>query len=220
MKRVLAQALFDVRTWWRNGEQLLLMLVLPGGVLAFGQDLAQKIGVDPTALADGALLMAFFATAFTGQSILTAFDRRSGALLVIGAGPMGRQGFILARIVAVVCGCVIQLLVLTGIAALRHYDAVTMLGHGLISLLAVPAFVGSGLLLAGVMRAERVLVVANLAFVVTIFVGGIFNTAPWTPFGAVKTMQSGGPVVTALAVLTVWTAMAGITAQRTFRWVD
>lgn len=217
---ILRQIAFDVRTWWRNGEQLLLMVVLPITALIVGPSVIDRFDITLQQLADGILIVAYFATAFTGQAILTAFDRRSNALLVIGAGPMGRRGFVLARIGAVLVGCMIQAVFLTAAAGLRGFDVRTTAIHAVIALTGVPAYVASGLLLAGILPAELVLGIANLLFVGGAMFGGAFNGIAWSPLGAVRELLTVGPGVVPLVTLLLWTAVSGVTAIRTFRWVD
>ena len=221
---ILRQIGFDIRTWWRNGEQLLLMLALPVGALLVGPNLVDRMDLTMQQLADGVVNVAYVATAFTGQAILTAFDRRSNALLVIGAGPIGRRGFVVARTGAVLIGCVGQGVVLTAVSVVCGYDGYTTGIHALVALIGVPAFVASGLLLAGLLRAEIVLGLANLIFVLSAMFGGAFNDVRWTPLGAVRACftpnLSPGGLIVPLTALAVWTAVASITTMRTFRWVD
>lgn len=217
---IVRQIAFDVRTWWRNGEQLLLMVALPVAALLIGPSFIDRFDITLQQLADGTLIVAYFATGFTGQAILTAFDRRSNALLVIGAGPLGRRGFIVARVGAVLIGCLAQGAALTAVASTRGFDAFSTAAHAMIALLGVPAYVACGLLLAGALRAELVLGLANLLFVSGSMFGGAFTPVQWSPLGAVHALLAGESAVTPIAVLLVWTTVAGITAIRTFRWVD
>lgn len=220
MKRLLVYTAFDIRCWWRNGEQLLLMLVLPALAVGFAERISTQLQIPSGVFVDGAVLVSFFATAFTGQSILTAFDRRSNALLVIGAGPLGRRGFIAARVLAVMLTCTLQALILWVIADLAGVGGPDYGLHALIALCAVPAFVAAGLLLAGMLRAEIVLALANLLFVLGGVFGGAFTNAVLSPLGAVRALQIEGASMLPIGVLVVWTVVAGFTAQRTFKWVD
>lgn len=217
---MIRQVLFDLRIWLRNGEQLLLMLLLPVGALLVGPGIVDRFGVSQQELADATIVVAFFATAFTGQSILTAFDRRANALLVIGAGPLGRSGFIRARIGTVFAACLIQAAFLILLAGILGYNAPLLAQHALVASIAIPAFVSCGLLLAGLLRAELVLGLANLLFVVGSMFGGTFSDFVWTPIGAIRALQHGIPLATPLLVILAWTMVAGITARRTFRWTD
>ena len=81
-RRVLAQARFDTATLLRNGEQLLVSVLLPLGVLV-GLALTATPDLGPGRRVDllvpGVLALAVLSTAFTGQAIQTGFDRRYGA---------------------------------------------------------------------------------------------------------------------------------------------
>jgi ABC-2 type transport system permease protein len=94
VRRLLAQAAFDARVLLRNGEQVLLTLVLPalllvGLVVTDVPDLGPGPRVD--VVAPGVLALAVLSTAFT-QAIGTAFDRRYGVLRLLGTTPLGRPG--------------------------------------------------------------------------------------------------------------------------------
>src|SRR5262245_65941684 len=103
-RRVLAQARFDARSMLRNGEQLLLTVILPLFVLV---GLARSGVVDLGAgrridlATPGVLALALISTSFTGQAIATGFDRRAGLLRLLGITPLGRSGLIAGRVVAV-----------------------------------------------------------------------------------------------------------------------
>ncbi|WP_307785153.1 ABC transporter permease [Janibacter melonis] len=56
-------------------------------------------------------------TAFTGQAIQTGFDRRYGVLRLLGTTPLGRDGLLLGKALAVLAALVGQLVVV-GAAAL------------------------------------------------------------------------------------------------------
>lgn len=217
MRAVLAQLRFDIRVWWRNGEQLLLMLILPALAIVMGGRNLQRLGIDERTLLEGTVTLALFGSGFVGQSILTAFDRRANALIVLGAGPLGRLGFVLARSAATVVTAVVQAIVLAVVAVIVGLDAATLLRAATIGLLAVPAFVGWGLVLAGTVRAELVLGIANLVFVLAALFGGAYAVQAWSPLGAVRILQYGDAV--GLVVLAVWT-VAGITCTRWFKWID
>ena len=49
----------------------------------------------------GVLALAVISTAFTGQAISTGFDRRYGVLRLLGTTPLGRDGLLVAKAVAV-----------------------------------------------------------------------------------------------------------------------
>ena len=82
LRMVTAQAAMEVRLLLRNGEQLVLALVIPvlvltGGVAAMNRlDLASSVpAVD--LLTPGVLALAVMSTAFTSLAIATGFERQS-----------------------------------------------------------------------------------------------------------------------------------------------
>ena len=113
--RVLAQARFDARIILRNGEQVLLTLVLPALALV-GLTLASVPTWAPGRRVDvvvpGVLALAVLSTAFTGQAIGTAFDRRYGVLRLLGTTPLGRGGLLAGRVLAVLAIEAVQIAVL------------------------------------------------------------------------------------------------------------
>ena len=121
--RVLAQARFDTGTLLRNGEQLLVSLVLPALALV-GVTLAPFPTLSEPRIdtvAPGILALAVLSTAFTGQAISTAFDRRYGVLRLLGSTPLGRGGLLAGRIIAVLVVEVIQFVVLGAVALLMGW---------------------------------------------------------------------------------------------------
>lgn len=237
-RRVLAQATFDATIMLRNGEQLLLTLVLPALLLA-GLALTSVPDLGPgrriDVVAPGVLALAVMSTAFTGQAIGTGFDRRYGVLRLLGTTPLGRGGLLAGRIVAVLAVEVVQVIVLGGLAL-----ALGWAPRGIGLLLALPgvllgtaAFVSLGLLLAGTVRAEAVLAGANLAWVLLLAGGGVVvptarmgtlgPVAALLPSGALgdalrAALQEGRLAVGACAVLVGWAVVGGAAAARWFRW--
>ena len=89
----------------RNGEQLLLTVVIPVLVLTvFGSVEVMDLG-DRAARVDflvpGVLALAVMSTAFTGLAIGTGFERRYGALKRLGASPLPRGALLAAKALAV-----------------------------------------------------------------------------------------------------------------------
>jgi ABC-2 type transport system permease protein len=241
-RRVLAQAGWDALTMLRNGEQLLLTLVLPVLVL---------VGLSTTSLLElavpagrarvdvvtpGILALAVMSTSFTGQAIGTGFDRRAGVLRLLGTTPLGRDGLLVGRVLAVLAVQAVQVAILGAVAlALGWWPAVDGLGVAALALvLGTAAFTALGLLLAGTLRAEAVLAVANLVWVLLLAGGGVVvpaaelpgplaAVAPWLPSGALgdalrAALLDGRADVGALLVLVGWTAVGSATCARWFRW--
>ncbi|MGH8867392.1 MAG: ABC transporter permease [Actinomycetes bacterium] len=238
-RRVAAQAVFELRLWLRNGEQLLLVLVIPTVLLVLltTVDVVDTGSGEPVDfLAPGVLALAVMSTAFTGQAIATGYDRRYGALRWLGSTPLGRAGLLTAKTLAVVAVELVQALVLCGTALLLGWSP-----HGsplnVVPLLVAgtAAFSSLGLLMAGTLRAEATLAAANLVWVLLLLGGGIvvpLDRFP-DPVAAVLALSpaaalaeglrdvlSGGAglPVGPLGVLLVWALAAGALAGRAFRW--
>ena len=99
LRRVAAQGVFEARVLLRNGEQLLLALVLPALLLvALARTSVVTLDVGDATRVDvvtpGILALAVMSTAFTGQAITTAFDRRYGVLRLLATTPLGRGGLL------------------------------------------------------------------------------------------------------------------------------
>jgi ABC-2 type transport system permease protein len=238
-RMVLAQAGAEVRATLRNGEQLLLTLVIPV-LLLVGFSLAPLIdtggGSRVAFLTPGVLALAVMSTAFTGQAIATGFERRYGVLKRLGATPLSRAGLLLGKTVAVLAVELIQVVVIVAVAlALGWRPQGSFVAAAALILLGTAAFSGLGLLMAGTLRAEATLAAANLVYLVLLGAGGVIF--PLTKFpaavrpalellpisaltGGLRAVLSGGAALPlgAAAVLLGWAAVSLFLASRTFRW--
>lgn len=238
-RMVLAQAGAEIRAMLRNGEQLVLTLIIPI-LLLVGFSLAPLIDVGGGSrvafIAPGVLALAVMSTAFTGQAIGTGFERRYGVLKRLGATPLSRTGLLLAKTVAVVAVEVLQVIVIGVVAvALGWSPRGNPLWAVLLILFGTAAFSGLGLLMAGTLRAEATLAAANLVYLVLLGLGGVVFPIEKFPEGVqhvltllpitalsdglreVLTNGAGLPV-TQLFVLACWATGALALAARTFRW--
>jgi len=239
--RVLAQARFETGTLLRNGEQLLVALVLPAMALV-ALALTHSPSLGPGRRIDlavpGVLALAVISTAFTGQAISTAFDRRYGVLRLLGVSPLGRNGLLLAKALAVLTIEILQGMAIgaLGLALGWRPQWLGLPAAGLVALVATWTFVALALLLAGTLRAEGVLALANLVWVILLGAGGVIvapsgmppvlgHIAAFLPSGALgdglrAAFIEGRMDVVPLLVLTAWGAAATALASRTFRWSD
>jgi len=235
---VLGQARFDATIMMRNGEQLVLTLVLPALLLVAlalttVPDLGPGRRID--VVSPGVLALAVLSTAFTGQAIGTGFDRRYGVLRLLGTTPLGRGGLLAGRALAILLVEAVQFVVLGGIAAvLGWHPRASGIPAALLALITgTAAFVALGLLLAGTLRSEAVLAGANLAWVLLAALGGVViptqrmggaqAVARLLPSGALgdafrAALQHGQFDAAAVAVLLVWALVAALAAARWFRW--
>ncbi|MFI6478080.1 ABC transporter permease [Nonomuraea sp. NPDC050663] len=236
---VAAQAGAEIRAILRNGEQLLLTLIIPV-LLLVGFSLAPLVDVGQSRRVDfltpGVLALAIMSTAFTGQAIATGFERRYGVLKRLGATPLSRAGLLLAKTLAVLAVELLQVVVIIGVAlALGWRPAGSLLAAVPYLLLGTAAFSGLGLLMAGVLRAEATLAAANLVYLVllgcggvvfplSVFPGGVERVLELLPISALTgglravLMEGQGLALGPLAVLAAWTVVTLGLASRTFRW--
>jgi ABC-2 type transport system permease protein len=240
-RRVRAHAGLELRTQLRNGEQLLLTVVIPVGLLLFLTWVPlTDVATDPRVafVAPGVLALAVMSTAFTGLAIQTGFERRYGVLKRLGSTPLTAGNLLAAKAVAVLVVEVGQVIVITAVALVLGWRPTPTAGSALV-LLAVgtAAFAALGLLIAGTLRAEATLAVANLVYLVLLLLGGIVvplrvfppavqSVLQWLPSAALadglrQALGSGpdhGWPVQSLVVLVVWAVVAGIATARTFRF--
>ena len=233
-RRVLRQAAFETRVSLRNGEQLLLTLLLPALVLVgvtrvTSLDLGS--GDRPALALGGVVALAVVSTAFTGQAIGTGFDRRNGVLRLLAASPLARSGLLVGKVLSVLAVVVVQVVVLGVIALFLGWspDVVAVATAVPAVLLGVAAFTSLGLLLAGTVRAEGTLAVANFVWVLLLAGGGLVLPSPLgalagaLPSGALGTavrqaLATGTVALVPLLVLTAWALVAGLACARWFRW--
>ena len=237
-RMVLAQAGAEMRGMLRNGEQLLLTMIIPVLVLV-GFSLAPLLEVPGERIAyvtPGVLALAIMSTAFTGQAIATGFERRYGVLKRLGATPLSRPGLMLGKTLAIIGVEVVQVVVISAVAAgLGWRPGGGFASAALLVLLGTAAFSGLGLLMAGTLRAEATLAAANLVYLVLLGVGGVVFPVERFPQGVQGVLEllpitalSGGlrsvlsgaggfPAAQAL-ILLAWAVLGLALAARFFRW--
>lgn len=237
----MAQAATELRLTARRGENVLVTIVIPAVVLVF----FASAGVLPTPagrpvdfLLPGSMALAVIATSLVNLGIATAYERHYGVLKRLGGSPLTRAGLVVAKIVAVLVVEVGQVVLLVAIAsfALGWGPAP---GANLFLLLAAVllgtlAFAGLGLLLAGGLRAEATLALANALFVGAMLLGGIILPLDHLPdpLAAVAGVLPAAAlsdafraalgddldVIRPMAILLLWGVGAIGLTVRTFRW--
>lgn len=237
-RMVRAQAAFETRMMLRNGENLLLTVLIPTLLLV----LFSAVDIVDTGpgervdfLAPGILALAVMSTAFTGQAIATGFERRYGVLKRLGVSPLPRWGLLAGKTLSVLAVEALQIGLLTATAFALGWDPAGEVAFALVLLIVgTAAFSGLGLLMAGTLRAEATLAAANLVYLVLLMCGGIvipldkFGGAEavleLTPAAALATglrdVFTGGDATPlgALLVLAAWAVAALAAAARWFRW--
>jgi ABC-2 type transport system permease protein len=230
-----AQAGTELRLALRNGEQVLLSLLIPV-VLLLGLTFLELVPLPAPrvdAVAPAVLALAVMSTAFTGQAISFGFDRRYGVVRRLAATALPRWLLVAGRLVAVLGVVAVQVVVLGALAAaLGWRPAAAGVGWGLLLvLLGTAAFGALGLLLGGTLRAEVTLAVANVVWFLLLLAGGIViptaqlpgplaAVAAVLPSGALAeglraTLTTGAPPAAGpVLVLLAWAVAAGLAATR------
>jgi ABC-2 type transport system permease protein len=234
-----AQAALETKMLLRNGEQLLLTVIIPTLLLVLFSsvdiiDTGKGKSVD--FLAPGILALAVMSTAFTGQAIATGFERRYGVLKRLGASPLPRWALLTAKTGSVLVTEVLQVALLTVIAfALGWSPNGSPLSVLLLLVLGTAAFSGLGLLMAGTLKAEATLAAANLVFLLLLLGGGVIVPLDKFPGAAqdalrllpISALSDGLRAVLQhgagmpwgdLGILAVWAVLALGAAARWFRW--
>ncbi len=238
MRVLRAQAAAEVRMTLERGETLLVTIGIPAFLLVF----FSLVKVLPTGtshpvdfLAPGVLGLAVMSTALVSLGIATGFERSFGVLKRLGATPLGRPRLLAAKIVAVLAVEIVQVLVLAAIAVGLGWRPHPAAGLAVVAeLLATVAFAGLGLAMAGSLRAEINLALANALYIVLLLIGGIvFPLAKLGGFAAFARVlpaaalsdalhptlgQGVAPGAEAWIVLAIWAVVTPLVAALTFRW--
>jgi ABC-2 type transport system permease protein len=231
----------ELRLALRRGETLVATAILPVVVLLFFSSVT-VIPVDAGRPVDfllpGSIAFAIIATSLVSLGITTGYDRYYGVLKRLGGSPLSRTELIVAKILAVLVVEAVQVGLLVGAAALvLAWRAPGNVSVGLLVvgvLVGTLAFAGLGLLLAGTLRAETMLAVANILFVASLVLGGVvlpIDHLP-APLAAVAgalpaaalsdvlrvALGASGNAAASLALLAGWAVATVGLAAATFRW--
>jgi len=241
-RMVAAQARMETRLLLRNGEQVLLAVVIPLVVLVGGIVAARRFdlpvdGRPVDLLTPGVLALAVMSTSFTSLAIATGFERRYGVLKRLGSSPLPRSGLLAGKVGALLVVEALQLVVLGGAGLLLGWSpdltVAGVIGGLLVVLAATAAFASLGLLLAGTIRAEATLAAANLVYLLLLAGGAVVlpasaygdfgAVAQWLPSGALggamrEALRAGDFPATHLLVLLAWGGLGTVLTARTFRW--
>jgi ABC-2 type transport system permease protein len=172
VRALLAQLRIELTLALRRGESVLITLVVPVVLLVFFGAVASS---PPDFLVPGLLALAVMSTSMVSLGIATAYERYYGALKRLLGSPLPRVSLLAAKTLAVLAIEVVQVAVLLAIARFAFgwspsgsslLEAVTAL------VLGSAAFAGLGLLMAGTLRAEATLAVANGLYLVFLLLGG------------------------------------------------
>lgn len=240
-RMVLAQASMEARLLLRNGEQVLIALVIPLVVLIAGVstsvvDLGPGRRVD--VLLPGVIALAVLSTGFTSVAIATGYERRYGVLKRLGVSPLPRWGLLAGKALAILAVELAQLIVIIGAGLALGWRPTGWAGMVapalIVVLLGSVTFTSLGLLLAGTLRAEATLAVANLGYLLFLVAGAVVIPLAEYPDAVAAVMRclpsaalaeglravlANGPFPWwAPGVLLGWGVVGCIATARTFRW--
>jgi ABC-2 type transport system permease protein len=240
-RAVLAQARLELVLLLRSGESLLATLGIPLGILVFFSlvdDVLPTGGRDAVEfLVPGVLAISVMATGLVSLAISTAFERKYGVLKLLGGSPLPAWGILAGKGLAVGAVLAVQAALVVGVAAVGlGWDprgGVLLVVLGLV--LGTVAFSAVGLLMAGTLRAEGTLALANGLFLVLLLLSGLVFDADELPgvlasVGRVLPSGALGEVLRSaldvpagiaggpLAVLAGWAVAASALAARWFRF--
>ena len=244
ISRVLAQARVELILMLRRGESLMVTFAIPLGVLVFFSniDVAKPKGYRHAVdfLVPGVLALAVMSSAMVSLAIATGFDRRYGVLKRLGATPLTRAELLTAKIIMVLTMETIQVGLVVGVGAVLGWSVpIGLLGAVAVLLIGTVAFAGLGMLMAGTLRAEATLALANGLFMALLFLGGMAYPLERMPsflrdvaralpaaalaeclHGALSPLHNAAFPVGSLSVLIVWAIALTMLAARKFRWEE
>ena len=238
LRMLATHARTEIKLTLRNGEQILLTLLIPIALLV-GLSLLTVFSVPEPRIDNVApriFALAVMSSAFTGQAIALGFDRRYGVLKRLAATALPRWLLVAGRVVAGLTVVLIQLVVLCVVAAVLGWSpAAAGIGWALlVVIIGTVCFGALGVLLGGALKAEVVLALANIVWFVLLLAGGIIVPASsmtgakgelvgLLPSGAltegmrVALVEGAPPGWQPIIVLAVWGLAAGGLAARTTR---
>ena len=240
-RRVRAMARLELRLAARNGENLLVSLGVPVGLLVFFSlvpVLPTPAGVAPVDfLVPGVLTAAVMGAAMVALGIGTGFERGYLVLKRLGATPLRRGELVAAKVLGVLVAVAVQVIAVAGVAAVLGWrptlGAAGWALGALLLVLGVVAFAGVGLALAGTLPALGNLAAVNALFVVLLLISGVVFPLSALPPAlaagarllpsaalaeALRSVLGAGSAGTSAWLLGAWAALAPLLAALSFRW--
>lgn len=240
MRLITLQLRAELMLLARNGEQLLLTVVIPILLLGFfgSVDVLPSGDMTPIQfLVPGVLSIAVMSSAMVSVGIATGFERSYLVLKRLGATPLTRGQLVTAKIASIFVVQVFQAALLLPLGFLLGWEPsgniwplafVILLGG-------TSAFAGIGLLLAGRLRAEINLAAQNGLYLLLLLLGGMVIPRESLPSFAGDAAQilpstaladllrtslngDGGALLVPGIVLAVWAVVAPAIAAKRFRW--
>ena len=239
MRAFLALLRVELALTARRGDSLLLLVAIPLLLLVF----FSQVDVLPVPageeridfLTPGVLALAVLSTGMVQTAIGVAFERQYGVLERLGTTPLGRGRLLAAKLAAVLAVEAVQAVLVGAVAVALGWNPSWEAGAAVGAVvLGTAAFGGLGMLMAGRLRGELTLAVANGLYLGLLLLGGMVFPLSELP-GAVEAVARALPAA-ALAsllqdaaagattsggdwlVLGAWAVAAPAAAALSFRW--
>ena len=238
MRRLFIQTKWEFRLNARNFEQALLLVIIPVLILFILTNTTIIGGQNsPISLGFAAVLtVSTFAAGFTSLAIATAFERRSDTLVFLGTTSLTRVEVVLAKsagsfLLALFAG----IFTLVAALLLGWIPSTSAVLIPISIALGVFSISGFAYLLAGTLRAEAVLAIANAVFLCVLLLGGVLFTFStelthvlkfFPPLALKHVMEASivtsgtadASILTAVLVLLGWGVIGHVLASRFFKW--
>jgi ABC-2 type transport system permease protein len=237
MRRVRAQAKVELLLTLRRGESLLVLAGIPVAILVFfsAVHVVPHTGRPVDFLVPGVIALSIIASAMTSLGIATGFERHAGVLRRLGTTPLGRSGLFAAKLISLAVLVVLQIVLVAVVGkALGWRPQLCPFPALVVVVLGTVAFAALGFALAGTLRAETNLAVANALFLLFLMLGGVIVPVTSLPdaLGRLARVLPAAPLASAmraalgghwfdvpdLIVLGAWALLATLAAASWFRW--
>lgn len=239
MRRAFIQLTAELRLLSRNGEQLLLVVIIPLLLLGFfgTVDILPTGGMErDDFLVPGILALAIMSTAMVSLGIATGFERSTLVLKRLGATPLTRGELVAAKVASVTVVEIVQFILIVPLAlaigwTTSFIDLPELLA-GIV--LGTSAFAGIGIVLAGSLRAEVNLAAQNGLYLVLLLLGGMVipvdslpgplaSVSEFLPSNALAAVLRNSTTANpfdmgAFVTLALWALAAPALGARRFRW--
>lgn len=185
-----AQTKLELFLTLRRGEAVLLTLIIPVGLLVFFGT-TELFAVTVEFITPGLLALAVLSSSLVSLAIATGYERKYLVLKRLGATPLPRSVLFGAKAISVLVLEVLQVALLLGVAA-GFFDWRADLDWWLLAgalLLGTAAFSGLAMLMAGTLRAEATLALANGLYVMFLLVGDVIFPLDSLPDAIVRIGQ-------------------------------
>lgn len=238
-RRIALHARVEAMLLVRNGEQLLLALVIPVAILVGGRVLGARLGLDLATVAPSVLGLAVWSSGFTSLAVSTGFERRYGVLERLASTPLTKTGLVAGKALAILLVTTGQILILALLAlALGWRPTMSPLALGVAivaAILALVAYAAWALVLSGTLRAELTLALANLIYLAMLAVGAVLAPLSAYPAGiqpivallptaalgeTLRAASAGTTLLLPLLVLAAWALLGLLIARKVFRWMS